>query len=76
MNGKIVNEFYEKYPYPSDTIRSIDDLQRHSWVMNVLEGMETKNKTLADVGCGTGEIACYLSTKFKSVQAFDFTNSS
>ncbi len=71
-----VKEFYEKYPFPSDKIKSIEDLERHQWVMSVLKGIETKEKTCADIGCGTGEIACYLSTKFKSVKGFDFTNAS
>ncbi len=74
-----VNQFYERYPYPSLPIRTERDLvsRLHANVMSKilatagLTAGELAEKEILDAGCGTGEKASYFSHHGARVTAFD-----
>jgi carbamoyltransferase len=70
---KIVKEFYEKYPFPSDEVKSLEDLEKNKWILNTLK--EKPNGKILDVGCGSGEEALFLS-QFGEVTGIDFSEHS
>ncbi len=79
-----VNQFYERYPYPSLPIRTERDLvsKLHANVMSKIlatAGLNTGSlagKYILDAGCGTGEKASYFSYHGARVTAFDLCRAS
>lgn len=79
-----VNQFYERYPYPSLPIRTERDLvhKLHANVMGKILGTaglttaELSGKDILDAGCGTGEKAAYFSYHGAQVTAFDLCTAS
>jgi 2-polyprenyl-3-methyl-5-hydroxy-6-metoxy-1,4-benzoquinol methylase len=82
--ARTVNQFYERYPYPSLPIRTERDLvsKLHANVMAKIlatAGLEPEvlaGKDILDAGCGTGEKACYFSYYGARVTAIDLCNAS
>ena len=79
-NGKDVQEFYNKYPFPNDKVQSVESLERHSWILKVLKEPISPESTILDVGCGTGEMSIFLANRFESIRikviGADFTPAS
>ena len=79
-----VNQFYERYPYPSLPIRNERDLvnKLHANVMAKilatagLTPSGLSGKDILDAGCGTGEKASYFSYHGANVTAFDLCKAS
>ncbi len=79
-----VNQFYERYPYPSLPIHSERDLvsKLHANVMSKIlatAGLKPESlsgKEILDAGCGTGEKACYFSYYGAHVTAIDLCTAS
>jgi 2-polyprenyl-3-methyl-5-hydroxy-6-metoxy-1,4-benzoquinol methylase len=79
-----VNQFYEKYPYPSLPIHNERDLVKklHANVMSKIlatAGLTPgilSGKDILDAGCGTGEKAVYFSYHGARVTAFDLCRAS
>jgi len=79
-----VNQFYERYPYPSLPIRTERDLvhKLHANVMGKILGTaglttaELSGKDILDAGCGTGEKAAYFSYHGARVTAFGLCTAS
>ena len=67
-NGKDVQEFYNKYPFPNDKVQSVESLERHSWILKVLKEPISPESTILDVGCGTGEMSIFLANRFESIR--------
>ena len=82
--ARSVNQFYERYPYPSLPIRTERDLIRklHANVMSRilatagLEPASLSGKEILDAGCGTGEKAAYFSYYGADVTAIDLCKAS
>lgn len=79
MNSKSdeVKNFYGKYPFPADNIRDPRQLLIWKWVLRSIPRnlFPKKDSKIADVGCGTGELSCFLS-RFGKVKGFDFSKES
>ena len=76
---KLVKELYEKYPYPSRQINSAVEITYFAeWVARVFGETKEywKGKTILELGCGTGELACALALCGANVIAVDFSASS
>lgn len=69
---KNVKEFYEKYPYPFDSINSKENLNVHKWILNCIPHKPVYMGSIADIGCGTGEISFFLSN-YGIVDGYDFS---
>ncbi len=69
-----VKKFYGKFPFPRDQVTSHQSLNKHRWILNSIPKhlLPKPNSTIADVGCGTGEMSCFLS-KYGFVTGFDFS---
>ncbi|MBP7216896.1 MAG: class I SAM-dependent methyltransferase [Candidatus Omnitrophica bacterium] len=75
-----VEDFYRRFPFPwfdltkfnqrSDLIKHASQYARMIY-MNIPFGKE-----IADVGCGTGQLACLLSLKASRVDGIDFSQAS
>ncbi|MFA6064294.1 MAG: methyltransferase domain-containing protein [archaeon] len=83
MNNKqkesAVKELYEKYPYPSRDDPSEEDVKYFAkWVAKIFGENTTfwKDKTVLELGCGTGELACGLALCGASVTGIDFSSTS
>jgi len=78
-NEKLVKELYEKYPYPSRYNPSGEKVKNFvKWVSNIF-GKDFdfwNNKTVLELGCGTGELANGLALCGANVFAIDFSTSS
>jgi len=74
-----VKELYEKYPYPSRTVNSKEDvLYFASWVAKIFSEKKEfwQGKSVLDLGCGTGELAVALALLGAKVNGIDFSSSS
>lgn len=75
-----VNEFYEKHPFPGFNIGKYsyrDDLRRQaSWFGKFLDDQIPYNTHIIDVGCGTGQLANFLSLKGRYVLGVDYSQRS
>ena len=78
-NERVVKELYEKYPYPSRqnaTEKKVKNFVK--WVSNIFEEDFDfwKNKSVLELGCGTGELANGLALCGANVYAIDFSSHS
>ncbi len=74
-----VKELYEKYPYPSRESLSKKQAENYvNWVNKIIEKKKDfwNEKTILELGCGTGELACGLALNGAKVVAIDFSSSS
>jgi SAM-dependent methyltransferase len=75
-----VNEFYEANPFPGfdpgkyETRRDLVD--RASWYARRLDAEIPFGASVIDVGCGTGQLACLLALKERSVLGVDYSEHS
>lgn len=78
-NEEKVKELYEKYPYPSRESFSIREAQNYvKWVSKIFNEKNDfwRKKSVLELGCGTGELACGLASCGAKVTAIDFSSSS
>lgn len=79
QSNDIIEEFYEKYPYPLLSNLSRKHLETYADQLLACTNLTTKKlqgKTILDAGCGTGEIACSMATHAKKVIGIDLSNAS
>lgn len=75
----LVKELYEKYPYPSRTIASPEEIIYFAeWVARIFGETKEywKGKKILELGCGTGELANALALCGANVTAIDFSSAS
>jgi SAM-dependent methyltransferase len=76
----VVNAFYEANPFPGfdpGKYESRDDLiERASWYAQRVDAEIPFDATVADVGCGTGQLACFLGLKRRHVLGIDYSQHS
>jgi SAM-dependent methyltransferase len=75
----LVKELYEKYPYPSRLATSKRDIEYFAaWVARIFGEKKEfwRKKSVLELGCGTGELACALALSGAKVEAIDFSSSS
>jgi ubiquinone/menaquinone biosynthesis C-methylase UbiE len=72
-----VNVFYEENPFPGFDLakyRTKDDLARQaSWWAHKLDAEIPFGSDVIDVGCGTGQLACFLGLKDRRVFGVDYS---
>lgn len=72
-----VNEFYQAHPFPgfdSGKYSYRDDLHRKaSWFGRLIDEQIPYDATIIDVGCGTGQLACFLALKGRQVLGVDYS---
>lgn len=77
---RVVNRFYENNPFPGfdlDKYRTKDDLARQpSWWAHKLDAEIPFKADVIDVGCGTGQLACFLGLKGRRVLGVDYSQHS
>jgi SAM-dependent methyltransferase len=77
---RAVNRFYEENPFPGfnlDKYRTKDDLARQaSWWAHKLDAEIPFHADVIDVGCGTGQLACFLGLKGRRVLGVDYSQHS
>lgn len=76
---KKVKELYEKYPYPSRNNFTENQAKNYvNWLSKILNENNSfwDKKTVLELGCGTGELACGLSLSGAKVTAIDFSKNS
>jgi 2-polyprenyl-3-methyl-5-hydroxy-6-metoxy-1,4-benzoquinol methylase len=75
-----VNEFYEANPFPGfdpGKYETRQDLvERASWYARRLDAEIPFGAVVIDVGCGTGQLACLLALKGRSVLGVDYSEHS
>jgi SAM-dependent methyltransferase len=75
-----VNRFYEENPFPGfdlEKYRTRDDLARQaSWWARKLDSEIPFEADVIDVGCGTGQLACFLGLKGRRVTGADYSQHS
>lgn len=75
-----VQAFYEANPFPGydlDKYISRDDLREHaSPYARLLDTQIPHHASVVDVGCGTGQLACFLSLRPRTVLGVDFSRNS
>jgi 2-polyprenyl-3-methyl-5-hydroxy-6-metoxy-1,4-benzoquinol methylase len=65
-----MKEFYEKNPFPPETHYNPD---AHAWIIkSIPKSYNLLGKSIAEIGCGTGHMSCFLS-KFGKVEGYDFS---
>jgi len=78
--SQAVNAFYNENPFPGYDIHKYnlrEDLYRNANPYALLvDGQIPYGARVADVGCGTGQLACLLSLKDRHVEGFDFSDAS
>jgi SAM-dependent methyltransferase len=74
---RVVNAFYEANPFPGfdpGKYEARDDLvTRASWYAQRVDAEIPFDATVADVGCGTGQLACFLALKRRRVLGIDYS---
>ena len=71
-----IQSFYERFPYPHVQRFSRERMETYATPLIAPAKMkmsDLKEKTILDVGCGTGEIACSLATYAKHVNGIDIS---
>ena len=78
--GELVADFYNKYPFPGYDINKYnfkDDLFKNANAYaRALDMQIPLDATVADLGCGTGQLACLLAARGRTVYAGDFSAAS
>ena len=69
-----IKELYNKYPFPNENL-SLNELDKYKWILNSLPSEIIRGSKILDAGCGTGELACFLS-RFGDVTGIDFNEKS
>lgn len=77
---RAVNVFYEENPFPGFDLakyKTKDDLGRQaSWWAHKLDAEIPFDADVIDVGCGTGQLACFLGLKGRRVMGVDYSQHS
>src|SRR5262245_45906611 len=77
---RVVNEFYEANPFPGfdpGKYETRADLARRaSWYAQRLDAEIPFDASVVDVGCGTGQLACFLASKGRRVLGVDYSQRS
>lgn len=75
-----VNRFYEENPFPGFDLakyKTKDDLVRQaSWWAHKLDAEIPFDADVIDVGCGTGQLACFLGLKGRRILGVDYSQRS
>jgi ubiquinone/menaquinone biosynthesis C-methylase UbiE len=75
-----VNVFYEENPFPGFDLakyKTKDDLGRQaSWWAHKLDAEIPFDADVIDVGCGTGQLACFLGLKGRRMTGVDYSQHS
>ncbi|MBI3767356.1 MAG: class I SAM-dependent methyltransferase [Deltaproteobacteria bacterium] len=77
---KVVNEFYESNPFPGfnpgkyETRRDL--VARASWYGKMIDAEIPYGASVIDVGCGTGQLPCFLALKDRRVMGVDYSQHS
>lgn len=78
--GELVADFYNTYPFPGYDITKYnfkDDLFKNANAYaRALDMQIPLDATVADLGCGTGQLACLLAAKGRRVLGSDFSEAS
>jgi SAM-dependent methyltransferase len=76
----VVNAFYEANPFPGfdpGKYEVRDDLvERASWYAKRVDAEIPFDASVVDVGCGTGQLACFLALKQRRVLGIDYSQHS
>jgi SAM-dependent methyltransferase len=76
----VVNAFYEANPFPGfdpGKYEVRDDLvERASWYARRVDAEIPFDASVVDVGCGTGQLACFLALKQRRVLGIDYSQHS
>ena len=76
----VVNEFYEENPFPGfdpgKYETRADLVTRASWYAKRLDAEIPFEACVIDVGCGTGQLACFLAIKGRRVLGVDYSQRS
>lgn len=77
---RVVNEFYEANPFPGFDAGKYetraDLVTRASWYAARLDAEIPFDASVVDVGCGTGQLACFLALKDRRVLGIDYSQRS
>jgi SAM-dependent methyltransferase len=77
---EVVNEFYEANPFPGfdpgKYETRADLVRRASWYARRLDAEIPFDASVIDVGCGTGQMACFLAIKGRRVVGVDYSQRS
>ncbi|MBI3784960.1 MAG: class I SAM-dependent methyltransferase [Deltaproteobacteria bacterium] len=77
---RVVNEFYEANPFPGFDAGKYETRQdlvtRASWYARRLDAEIPFDAKVVDVGCGTGQLACFLALKKRAVLGIDYSQHS
>lgn len=77
---QVVNEFYEANPFPGFNPGKYEtraDLRtRGSWYAKRIDAEIPFGASVIDVGCGTGQLACFLALKDRRVLGVDYSQHS
>jgi len=77
---EVVNEFYETNPFPGfdpgKYETRTDLVTRASWYARRLDAEIPFEASVIDVGCGTGQLACFLAIKGRRVLGVDYSQRS
>ena len=79
MTRDSISDFYETYPYPHVQYFSRERMKTYAKPLLAAGNItleELNGKTVLDVGCGTGEIACSLATHAEKVIGIDASKNS
>ena len=75
-----VNEFYEANPFPGFDPGKYETRQdlvaRASWYAHRVDAEIPFGASVIDVGCGTGQLACFLALKGRRVLGVDYSQRS
>jgi 2-polyprenyl-3-methyl-5-hydroxy-6-metoxy-1,4-benzoquinol methylase len=77
---EVVNEFYESNPFPGfnpgkyETRRDLT--ARASWYGKMIDAEIPYGASVIDVGCGTGQLPCFLALKDRRVMGVDYSQHS
>jgi SAM-dependent methyltransferase len=77
---RAVNQFYEENPFPGFDLgkyKTKEDLHRQaSWWAHKLDAEIPFDADVVDIGCGTGQLACFLGLKGRRIMGVDYSQHS
>lgn len=77
---RVVNEFYEANPFPGfdpgKYETRADLVERSSWYARRVDAEIPFDASVADIGCGTGQLASFLALKGRRVLGVDYSERS